>query len=220
MASSDSTKLFGRSKDERGNVYDRLTVIEFADSDGTGLRWLCRCECGKTTIVRGSSLRNGHTVSCGCKSASENGLSTTPEHRIWRAMHNRCYNTNHTHYQYYGGRGIAICDRWRESFAAFLEDMGPKPFPEATIDRFPDNDGNYEPGNCKWSTRKEQSQNTRTTKMLTYNGVTLCQSDWARKLGITYQTLNWRIKQGWPLEKVFSAQHYFSPPPIKRPRQK
>jgi len=204
MATKHSTQLLGRAKDETGNVYGKLTVVEFADTRREIL-WLCRCECGKTATVRGSSLRNGHTKSCGCAQASANGLCATPEYRIWYAMNNRCYNARNTHYGYYGGRGITVCKGWRESFDAFWEDVGPKPFPEATIDRI-DNSRGYEPGNCKWSTRREQALNTRLTKMLTYRGETMCQSDWARKLGIAYQTLNWRIKQRWPEDRIFSPK--------------
>jgi hypothetical protein len=203
MATSNSTQLLGRAKDETGNVYGKLTVVGFGGVRGRdGILWTCRCECGNSILVRGSCLRSGHTKSCGCITMSADGLCKTPEYRIWYAMNDRCHNARHTHYRYYGGRGIAVCDRWRESFSAFLEDMGTKPFPEATIDRV-DNSRGYSPDNCRWSTRKEQSLNTRTTKMLTYNGETMCQSDWARRLGIAYQTLNWRVKQGWPDDRIF-----------------
>lgn len=128
----------------------------------------------------------------------------TPEYRIWCAMKTRCYNPNVANYEFYGGRGITVCERWIESFANFLMDMGPKPFPDASIDRHPDPDGPYSPENCRWASKKEQSQNSRKARMLTYNGETLCLLDWAKRLGIAHSTLRVRLEQ-WPLEKALTA---------------
>jgi hypothetical protein len=207
MANADSTQLFGRAKDEAGNVYGKLTVICASGRDSAGIKWTCRCECGAMTIVRGSSLRNGHTTSCGCASKIADGKCHTPEYRIWYAIKHRCHNPKSTHYSYYGERGITVCERWRTSFDAFLADMGPKPFPKATVERT-NNSLGYSKSNCTWATRKEQSLNTRSTKMLTYNGETLCQSDWARRLGIAYQTLCYRIRMGWPEDRVFAPKQH------------
>ncbi len=218
MAEIDSTQKPRHAKDERGNVYNRLTVIEPVEIRGGDTIWLCRCECGNLTTVAGGDLRRGTTKSCGCLRSSQDGGYKTSEYAIWKGMKLRCYSPRNRQYHLYGGRGITICDRWRTSFVNFLADMGQKPFPEATIDRYPDNDGPYSPENCRWATRLEQGQNTRKVRLLTYNGETMCLRAWARRLGITHCTLSVRIKKGWPPEKVFSSEHYFTPPPIKRPR--
>lgn len=203
--------------DETGNVYHRLTVVESAGSTSSGdSLWMCRCECGTMTTVARSDLRKGGIKSCGCLRSIQGGGHGTPEYTSWKEMKRRCYNKRNREYRNYGGRGITICDRWRTSFVNFLADMGPKPFPEATIDRYPNNDGNYEPGNCRWATRLEQGHNTRKVHLLTYNGETMPLRAWARKLGITHRTLSVRIERGWPPEKVFSPEHYFTPPPKKR----
>jgi len=127
----------------------------------------------------------------------------TPEYIIWCGMKTRCYNPNATNYEFYGGRGITICDRWKDSFVNFLADMGKKPFPEASIDRYPDPDGPYSPDNCRWASKKEQSQNSRKSRMLTYKGETLCLLDWAKRLGITHSTLRVRLDQ-WTIEKALT----------------
>jgi len=217
MAKSNSTKLSPWAKDETGNVYGKLTVIEFSHVKSE-IYWRCRCECGNATLVAGSKLRRGSTQSCGCNRETQGGGHGTPEYRSWREMKRRCYNSSYREYHLYGGRGIAICDRWRTSFTNFLADMGPKPSPLHSIDRL-DNDGNYEPDNCRWTTPMEQGQNTRKARLLTHNGKTLSIRAWARKLGIAHQTLISRLAKGWPPEKVFSSKHYFVPPPKKRPKQ-
>lgn len=192
--------------DETGNVYHRLTVVESAGSTSSGdSMWLCRCECGTMTTVARGELRKGSTKSCGCLRSSQGGDYKTTEYRSWKEMKRRCYNPRNSQYHLYGGRGIAICDRWRKSFVNFLADMGTKPFPEATIDRFPDMNGNYDPGNCRWATKREQSQNSRKARMLTYNGETLCLREWSRRIGITHSTLIARLERGWTLERALST---------------
>lgn len=208
MASSDSTQLSSRAKDETGNVYGRLTVLAYAGKTKSGdSKWSCRCECGNITTVPRGSLRKGYggTKSCGCGRRSQGGGYSTTEYTTWKEMKRRCYNRRNSQYHLYGGRGIVICDRWRTSFVNFLADMGPKPFPEATIDRYPDNNGNYEPGNCRWATKLEQGQNTRKARVISYDGETMTLRSWARKLGITHRTLSVRIERGWPLEKALTT---------------
>lgn len=193
--------------DETGNVHGKLTVRKCVGQTKSGdSLWLCDCECGNTTIVaRGDLLKKyGGTKSCGCGRRTQGGGHGTPEYTSWKEMKRRCYNPRYREYHLYGGRGIIICDRWRTSFVNFLADMGKKPFPEATIDRFPDLDGPYSPENSRWASRLEQGQNVRKARMLTYNGETMCMRAWARKLGISHCTLSARIKRGWPPERVFS----------------
>jgi len=123
-------------------------------------------------------------------------------------MKRRCYNPNTPYYHLYGGRNITVCGRWKDSFVNFLADMGPKPSPEHTIDRI-DNDGNYEPDNCRWATKMEQSHNSRKARLITYNGETLCLREWARRLGIGHMALSTRLNRGWSLKKALTT------PPIR-----
>jgi hypothetical protein len=126
----------------------------------------------------------------------------TPEYSAWLHMRERCFNPNNSRYARYGGRGITICERWN-AYENFSVDMGLRPSPQHSIERI-NNDGNYEPSNCKWATRKEQQQNIVHARLITFNGQTLCLSEWARRLGSCAGTLTGRIKRGWPLERVLT----------------
>lgn len=131
------------------------------------------------------------------------GLSRTLEYRIWRGMITRCTNPNRESWKKYGGRGISVCARWRSSFESFLADMGPRPSPRHSIER-EDNDGNYEPGNCRWATATEQGRNTRRTKLWEHDGRRLTVMGWSEVTGMSERALWGRIQLGWPIERVLT----------------
>lgn len=126
-----------------------------------------------------------------------------PEYPIWCAMKRRCLSKASHAYKDYGGRGITVCERWQRSFADFLADMGPRPGPLVTLDRI-DNDGNYEPGNCRWATRSEQARNRRSCIILEFNGERLTLVDWAERYGMERYQLEHRVRLGWPLERALA----------------
>jgi len=187
--------------------FTKLLVLgEEANGAKKSRRWLCRCICGNDVIVCQISLLNGKAYSCGCASIQKARIAAKAqfpkEHRIWQGMMERCTNSNFKSWSNYGGRGIQVCERWRE-FPNFIADMGPRPSDDHQIDRYPDNDGDYQPGNCRWATREEQQSNTRASRRLTINGVTKTVADWARISGIYSSKIRNRIDQlGWTAEQA------------------
>ena len=154
-----------------GKEFGRWTVLRRVENNKYGRSmWLCRCECGEEVVVDGGSLTKGATKSCGCYRYEivktlhrTHGMSYSQEYNSYNAMKQRCYYIKNKAYKYYGGLGVSVCSRWLESFENFYEDMGDKPSPTHSIDRI-DCFGNYEPGNCKWSTQEEQANNKRKNK--------------------------------------------------------
>lgn len=163
--------LPGWFEDLTGRRFGSLVVIGEGSKTANGVRrWLCKCDCGGTALAQAHFLKNEQKA---CKECSRRARTLhghaktpnmTPTYRSWQAMLARCYKKHDGDYPNYGGRGIRVCDRWRHDFAAFLADMGERP-PGTTIDRYPDNNGNYEPSNCRWATPKMQIQNRRVTKL-------------------------------------------------------
>jgi hypothetical protein len=130
------------------------------------------------------------------------GLSGSPTQKSWGAMKRRCLNANDKDYPRYGGRGITVCDRWRDSFEAFVADMGVKP--EGTsLDRI-DNNGNYEPGNCRWAALDVQNNNRRSNRPITFKGRTQTLTQWAGEAGLSSEALAHRLKSGWPMGDALS----------------
>jgi len=184
--------------DLTGRRFGRLTVKSCVFAPGIrSTYWDCRCECGVTLNVLAGSLERGATLSCGCyarETQIRHGKHGTRVYGIWQGMKQRCGNPNHKHYGYYGGRGIAVCDRWA-AFEAFLEDMG-SPDDSDTLDRV-DSDGDYCLANCRWATMAMQSRNKGNTVLLEHDGKAQCATDWAQEMGLRRSTLVKRLKNGW-----------------------
>lgn len=206
-----------------GHRFGRLLVVGEAEPVGESsgrkrIRWACHCDCGREVIVRGSDLQTGRTQSCGCLHAertvearhvhghasAKNGRS--PEYNSWASMIARCESISNRAWHHYGGRGVRVCERWRNSFSAFLADMGPKPSRRHSIDRI-DVNGNYEPGNCRWATPIRQARNTRRTRIVKFAGRELCLADACEIAGLPYSRVAQRLdKLGWSVERALSQR--------------
>lgn len=136
--------------------------------------------------------------------ATDSTVYRLPEYTAWCDMRKRCYFANHARYADYGGRGVIVCERWRNCFATFYQDMGPRPSASHSLDRIA-NDGDYEPGNCRWSTAKEQARNTRRNRLLTFRGQTMCVAAWSEQTGISVNALYIRLHRGWTIDRVLST---------------
>lgn len=186
-----------------GQKFNKLLVTSEAEKSMSGRRrWLCKCDCGNESTVLGYNLKNSAVKSCGCinvefasnlnkKHGNASKLKTN-EYIAWESMNRRVNNPNYKFYSNYGGRGISICDNWKD-FECFLSDMGKKP-EGTTLDRINVN-GDYEPANCRWATKDEQANNTRSNKTLTVNGITLTFSQWAKNVGRSSSWCTVSIKQ-------------------------
>lgn len=198
--------------DLTNKVFGRLTVVRREGTSAGGKAiWLCRCSCGEHSRVIGTHLRSGNTTSCGClkrdvaqQLATRHGLSGSAEYRAWRSMRDRCENEHGTAWPYYGGRGITVCERWRNSVEAFCSDMGPRPSPQHTVDRI-DANGNYEPSNCRWATRSEQMNNIRNNRVVAFRGREQTLTQWARETCLNREVIRWRLRAGWSIERALST---------------
>lgn len=202
-----------------GSVFGRLTVTGVGvtrrtKTGGSDFTSECDCLCGKKNKVVSNKMLRAGVKSCGClrdeTTAERNrlnvahGKSRTAEYESWHAMKGRCGNVNNRKYKDYGGRGIEVCQRWRDSFEAFLSDMGLRPTTEHSLDRFPDKDGNYEPGNCRWATIEEQNRNRRNNHMVELNGQSKTMSEWCQEKGVAKSTILNRVKSGMSPQEAFT----------------
>ncbi len=194
-----------------GKKFGILIVIsKNNDNKGCGTKWLCKCNCGKTKIIRGNNLTIGHTKSCGClnkynnlKHGHKKNNKTSYIYTIWKGMIQRCTNSNSISYHNYGGRGISVCKKWLK-FKNFLNDMGEQPTNKHQIDRTDNNEGYYK-DNCRWATIIEQARNRRSNHLVTFNGKTQCLSGWSEELHINQNTLWARLNRGWSIEKTLTV---------------
>lgn len=195
-----------------GQTFGKWLVIEEVQSEKKGTFWKVKCTgCNITeTVVSGSSLSKSRTTQCKACATREtqpsqhlvkHGMTESTEYTSWEGMIERCYNMNKKGYKNYGGRGIQVCDRWKETFENFLSDMSLKPSKEYSIDRI-DVNGNYEPGNCRWATVKEQSINKSNTRFVEYQGEKVTLVKLAERFNVPYKNLLHRINKGWTVERA------------------
>lgn len=196
-----------RHTDITSKRFGRLVAIQRLPGNPKHLAYLCHCDCGTEKPVAVSNLTSGRTVSCGCQkiertkiSNSTHKMSRTFEYGTWQRMRARCTNPKNKNFRNYGARGIKVCERWDKSFENFFADMGKAP-PHHSIDRI-DNDGNYEPGNCRWATKVEQNRNTRRCRAITAYGHTLRSHEWERITGIPSEVIIDRLLKGWTEHKA------------------
>lgn len=191
-----------------GMRFGRWLVVEKSAHRQYGqTTWLCRCDCGNEALVASALLTNNKSKSCGCYRKEyhlTHGKSGSLMHKRWSNMIQRCTNANNSEYHNYGGRGIKVCSRWR-TFEYFLADMGEPPEGKTDLDRI-DNNGDYEPNNCRWVSRSENLSNKRNNRNLTFEGRTQTMAQWSRELGINFKTLQLRIKYGWSVEKALTQK--------------
>lgn len=211
-----------------GKRFGRLVVLSDSTGHQHGYREVhCQCDCGNVFDTKEYIVKRGGCRSCGCLAkelsrermtgtqigvthgASRNGKQSA-EYMIWGGMIQRCVNPKHDKYYRYGGRGITVCQEWRESFSIFIRDMGLRPSRLHTIER-KDNNGPYSADNCKWATRFEQARNTPRNRRLTLNGETMVLADWAIRLGLSQPALIHRLKDGWTVEQALSTNRVNTP---------
>lgn len=214
MADNSFKPLPYRVKDLRGVLFGRLTPIRYLfTNENRQAVWECQCSCPAKTLknVSTPNLEKGTTKSCGCLyKESRKTICRThggyyePEYGNWRGMMKRCYNPRHVSYPEYGAKGIIVCARWHD-YNLFKLDMGPRPSPEHSLDRYPNREGNYEPGNVRWATRQEQQNNLKSNVHLTLNGETLTQAGWTHKLKWHPSKIKNRRRAGWSDERTLTT---------------
>jgi hypothetical protein len=209
------------SKMRTGQRYGRLVAVSYSGKDKrNNVRWLYRCDCGNEHVTSASSVRNGYTTSCGCYQKElaaingrtydgshhvTHGLRHSPEYRVWANMIARCERPSTDRYQEYGGRGIKVCEEWRNSFETFFAYLGAKPSPSHSIERI-DVNGNYAPGNVRWATRAEQMRNRRSNVFVVYRGQKMIFKDACKLAGVNYLRARKLYLDGLPIEHVLAPR--------------
>lgn len=191
-----------------GERYGRLVAIERVAPHASGYtQWSFRCDCGVVTTKPVRDIRLGKIESCGClliekrkvahrSHGHTSGGAETPEYRCWKAVIARCCSPDRKDWHRYGGRGIKVCDEWRGNFASFLAHIGARPSLRHSIDRYPDKNGNYEPGNVRWATSKEQARNSRMNRIVDFDGASITLVELAERTGIKRERLAYRLNKG------------------------
>jgi hypothetical protein len=209
-----------------GQRFGRLVVISrhFPNNREHNTQWLCKCDCGNMIVVSEAALTSKHTQSCGCLQRERAGETHTKHalyynangnksrlYAIWQSMKRRCYNSHDGNYKNYGARGIKVCDEWLNNFKAFHDWAMANGYKDnLTIDRI-NNDGNYEPSNCRWADKKLQGRNKRNNIILTFDGKTMTLPEWADYLGIKLKVLENRIRRGWSIKRTLTQPVRRSP---------
>jgi hypothetical protein len=198
----------GIVQDLPGHRFHKLTVVSLAFMSERGAHWICKCDCGNECTVTTEKLRHRKRNSCGCDKAKTHGHTiggSSPTHMSWKSMIARCSQPSNPAYPYYKKLGIEVCERWR-TFENFLADMGERPSLQHSIDRHPNQTGDYEPGNCRWATKREQANNRITNKMFSYKGEEITFAELARRTGLSKEMLRHRLlRAGWSLEDAINA---------------
>lgn len=213
-------------RDLSNQRFGKLIAIKINGQLQSRTAWLCRCDCGKLTTVRATSLLAGYTTSCGCHrmqtaliniegAALKHGQfikgKPSKEYTSWSQMIQRCHNPNNLSYPKYGGAGISVANRYRfgeggkTGVECFLEDIGKAPTPNHSVDRYPNKAGNYEPGNIRWASKQEQARNTNRNRYITYNGKTLIAQEWADLTGIGSATIRRRLQLKWSISDTLTT---------------
>jgi hypothetical protein len=208
-----------KTVDISNKKFGKLLAVKRCTNMSGKTAWECKCDCGNITFVTTSNLTCNRIRSCGClkiKQLLERSTTHNQRHTVlysvWRGLRQRCNNPKHASYHNYGGRGITVCEEWDKSFQAFYDWSYANGYStenqkneklKLTIDRI-DNNGNYEPSNCRWVDRKTQTRNMRTTRFITFNGQNKSVSEWCEIYGIKLQTFNTRIRNGWSIEEALT----------------
>ncbi len=201
-----------KTPDLTGVRFGFLTIKKFNGYKSNYTQfWECLCDCGNIVIVSKPNLTSNHTKSCGCYKNYEycttHKMTDTRVYEIWIGMKQRCNNPNYAPFKKYGARGIKVCDRWLESFENFLADMGEPPTSKHSIDRI-DNNGNYQPSNCRWATPEEQGCNRRTNVVIKFNDKEQCLSKWCKELNLDYRSTHGKLRRGKSIESIFNHENY------------
>lgn len=216
MATGKSRGPYQTTQSLIGKRFGKVTVISLGERSGSKRVCHCRCDCGSSFTVTSNRLGGerrklgGDGWGCpGCRFRGnvKHGKTKSREFNIWNLMIARCCNQNAHAYERYGGRGISVCDRWRgvDGFANFLADMGESPSLNHSIDRFPNRNGDYEPGNCRWATEVQQQNNRRNNRRLTHDGQTMTLAEWSRATGLGYRVIYDRLEAGWLLSDALTC---------------